>query len=55
LRRRLGASVMTTVSQTFDTTPTASEAFGRFCASLHYDALPPVAVERVKSVFSKYR
>ena len=34
--------------------PTASEAFGRFCAGLHYDALPPMAVERAKHFFIDY-
>jgi len=42
-----------TVSQAF-ATPTATEAFGRFCAGLQYDALPPVAIERVKHFFIDY-
>ena len=44
---------MATVSRAF-ATPTATEAFGRFCAGLQYDALPPVAIERVKHFFIDY-
>jgi DNA invertase Pin-like site-specific DNA recombinase len=33
---------------------TGSEAFGRFCAGLQYDALPRAAVERAKHFFIDY-
>jgi 2-methylcitrate dehydratase PrpD len=33
---------------------TASEALGRFCAGLEYDALPPAAIERAKHFFIDY-
>ncbi len=45
---------MTMVSQTFDAAASASQSFGRFCAGLEYDALPQVAIERVKHFFIDY-
>jgi 2-methylcitrate dehydratase PrpD len=45
---------MSTASQTDDTPPTACEAFGHFCSGLRYEALPALAVERVKHFFIDY-
>jgi len=45
---------MATASHTSDAGTTASQSFARFCASLDYDALPRVAVERVKHFFIDY-
>ena len=45
---------MPTPSETFGASSTASEAFGRFCAGLQYDALLPPAIERVKHFFIDY-
>jgi 2-methylcitrate dehydratase PrpD len=45
---------MPTDSGTSGASPTASEAFGRFCAGLDYECLPPAAIERVKHFFIDY-
>jgi 2-methylcitrate dehydratase PrpD len=45
---------MTTASRISDAATAASQSFARFCAGLQYDALPPVAVERVKHFFVDY-
>lgn len=33
---------------------TVAQTFGRFCAGLEYDALPPIVVERTKHFFIDY-
>jgi len=33
---------------------TVAQKFGRFCAGLEYDALPPIVVERTKHFFIDY-
>ena len=45
---------MATSLSTSDTSTTASLLFGRFCAGLDYEALPRVAIERVKHFFIDY-
>ncbi|MBV8616522.1 MAG: MmgE/PrpD family protein, partial [Acetobacteraceae bacterium] len=45
---------MATASHTPDAATTASQSFARFCAGLDYEALPPVAIERVKHFFIDY-
>jgi 2-methylcitrate dehydratase PrpD len=45
---------MSTNSETFNAGASASQSFGRFCAGLEYDALPQVAIERVKHFFIDY-
>lgn len=45
---------MSTAARTNNASPTACEAFGHFCSGLRYDALPPLAVERVKHFFIDY-
>ena len=45
---------MATASHTSDAGTTASQSFARFCAGLDYEALPRVAVDRVKHFFIDY-
>ena len=45
---------MATASHTSDAGTTASQSFARFCADLDYEALPRVAVDRVKHFFIDY-
>ena len=45
---------MATASNTSDADTTASQSFARFCAGLDYEALPRVAVDRVKHFFIDY-
>ena len=45
---------MATASPTSDAGTTASQSFARFCAGLDYEALPRVAVDRVKHFFIDY-
>jgi 2-methylcitrate dehydratase PrpD len=42
---------MVTVPRISGSVLSASEASAGFCASLRYDALPPIAIERVKDFF----
>src|ERR1700760_2338 len=45
---------MQTSSQPSGAATSASQSFGRFCASLNYNDLPQVAIERVKHFFIDY-
>ncbi|BCZ82842.1 hypothetical protein PTKU64_65170 [Paraburkholderia terrae] len=45
---------MVTPAHTPRVQSTVAQTFGRFCATLEYDALPPVVVERAKHFFIDY-
>jgi 2-methylcitrate dehydratase PrpD len=45
---------MATASHTSGAGTTVSQSFARFCAGLDYEALPRVAIDRVKHFFVDY-